>query len=70
MVNTFHKCNRPDFIFVSLKTYFHGIMLNFRCFLYLNAVKTDSKLTLHHMGKLFIIKHTEINFKIWRFTLF
>ena len=31
-------------------------MLNFLCFFVLfNAVKTDTKLTLHHMGKIFII---------------
>ena len=30
-------------------------MLNFLCFfVLLNAVKTDTKLTLHHMGKFFI----------------
>ena len=34
----------------------YGVMLNFLCFLVLfNAVKTDTKLTLHHMGKNFII---------------
>ena len=32
------------------------------------AVKTDSKLTLHHMGNIFIIKFIEIKFKIWRVT--
>ena len=34
----------------------NGVMLNFLCFFVLfNAVKTDTKLTLHHMGKIFII---------------
>ena len=35
-----------------------------------NAVKTDTKLTLYHMGKLLIIKLTKIKFKIWRVTFF
>ena len=30
------------------------------------AVKADSKLTLHHMGKFFIIQLTKTKFKIWR----
>ena len=34
------------------------------------AVKTDSKLTLHHMGKSFIIELTKKNIKIWRVTFF
>ena len=34
------------------------------------AVKTDSKLTSHHMEKIFIIQLTEIKFKIWRVTFF
>ena len=34
------------------------------------VVKTDSKLTLHHMGKIFIIKFTKIKLKIWRVTFF
>ena len=34
----------------------------------LNAVKADTKLTLHHMGKLFIIYLIKIKFKIWRVT--
>ena len=34
----------------------YGVMLNFLCFFVLfNAVKTDTKLTLHHMGTIFII---------------
>ena len=34
----------------------YGVMLNFLCFFVLfNAVKTDTKLTLHHIGKLSII---------------
>ena len=35
-----------------------------------NAVKTDTKLTLHHMGKIFIIYLTKIKFKIWKVTFF
>ena len=32
----------------------YGVMLNFLCFCVLfNAVKTDTKLTLHYMGKNF-----------------
>ena len=42
-------------------------MLNFRCFFVLfNAMKTDIELTLHHMGKIFIIYLTKIKFKIWK----
>ena len=37
-------------------------------FVLFNAVKTDIKLTLHHMGKFFIIQFTMIKFKIWRVT--
>ena len=44
----------------------YGVMLNFLCFLYFNAVKTDTKLTLHHMGKVFINLFNKIRFKIWR----
>ena len=44
-------------------------MLNYLCFFVLfNAVKTDTKLTLHHMRKMFIISLTKIKFKIWRVT--
>ena len=32
------------------------------------AKKTDPKLTLHYMGKMFISELTEINFLIWRVT--
>ena len=32
------------------------------------AVKTDTKLTLHHMWNIFIIELTKIKFKIWRVT--
>ena len=47
-------------------------MLNFLCFFVLCiAVKTDSKLTLHHMGiYLFIYLFTEKKIKIWRVTFF
>ena len=31
-------------------------------------MKTDTKLTLHHMWNIFIIQLTKINFKIWRVT--
>ena len=31
-------------------------------------IKTASKLTLHHMGKIFINSLTEIKFEIWRVT--
>ena len=45
-------------------------MLNFlSIFVLFNAVKTDKKLTLHHMGKNFMVKLTKIKFKIWRVTL-
>ena len=44
-------------------------MLNFFCFFVLfNAVNRDTKLTLHHMEKFFIILFTKIKFKIWRVT--
>ena len=44
-------------------------MLHFLCFFVLFiAVKTDSKVTLHHMEKIFVIQLTEIKFKIWRVT--
>ena len=33
-----------------------------------NAVKTDTKLTLRHMGKFFVILLIKIKFKIWRVT--
>ena len=40
-------------------------MLNFLCFFILfNAVKTDPKLALHHMGKIFIIELTKIKCKM------
>ena len=43
-------------------------MLNFLCFFVLfNAVKTDTKLTLHHMGN-FLFFNFKIKFKIWRVT--
>ena len=46
-------------------------MLNFLCFFVLfNAVKSDTKLTLHHMRIFFIISLTKIKFKIWRVTFF
>ena len=44
-------------------------MLNFLCFFVLfNAMKTDTKLTLHHTGKIFIIYLVKIKFKTWRVT--
>ena len=56
-------------------------MLNCLCFLFyfilfyffffyvlFYAVKTDTKLTLHHMWNIFIIELTKIKFKIWRVT--
>ena len=54
------KCNPPDFKFylckLTNKFSPYGVMLNSLCFILLfNAVKTDTKLTLHHMGKYFII---------------
>ena len=67
----FHKCNPADFKFCPSKFSPYGVMLNFLCFFVLfNAVKTDSKLTLHHLGKIFIIQLTDIKFKIWRVTFF
>ena len=39
-------------------------------FCVVNAVKTDTKLTLYHMGKNFIIQLTKIKFHIWRVTFF
>ena len=46
-------------------------MLFFFAFLYcLMQWKKDTKLTLHHMGKIFIIKLTGIKFKIRRVTFF
>ena len=42
-------------------------MLNFLSFFVLcNAVKTDTKLALHHMGKIFIIELIKIKFKIFQ----
>ena len=57
---TFKKCNPPDFKFYlgKLTNIFspYGVMLNSLCFIVLfNAVRTDTKLTLHRMGKYFII---------------
>ena len=57
---SFQKCNPPDFKFYlgKLINKFspYGVMLNSLCFIVLfNAVKTDTKLTLHRMGKCFII---------------
>ena len=40
------------------------------CFVLLNAVKIDTNLTVHHMGKIFIIELLKIKFKIWRVTFF
>ena len=46
-------------------------MLNFICvFVLFNAVKTDIKLSLRRMGKLFINQLTKIKFKIWNVTCF
>ena len=43
-------------------------MLNFLCFfVLLNAVKTDTKLTLHHIRKILLL-NIKIKFKIWRVT--
>ena len=54
-----------DFIPVSWLTK-NFPMLIFLCFFVLSiAAKTDSKLTLHHMGKNFIIYLNQIKFKIW-----
>ena len=51
------------------KLFKYGVMLNFLCFFVLfNAVKTDTKLTLHHIGKKIIIQLIKIKFKIWRVT--
>ena len=43
-------------------------MLNCHFFVLFYAVKTDTKLTLHHMWNIFIIQLTKIKFKIWRVT--
>ena len=40
----------------------------FFVFVLFYAVKTDTKLTLHHMWNIFIIQLTKIKFKIWRVT--
>ena len=46
-------------------------MLNILCFFVLfNAVKTDTKLTLQLMEKMFIIYLIKIKFKILRVTFF
>ena len=46
-------------------------MLNCLSFFVLfNAMKRDTKLTLHHMGKFFFIELIKIKFKIWRVTFF
>ena len=60
-------------------------MLNCLCFLFLFyfilfylfifyvlffAVKTDTKLTLHHSRNIFIIELTKIKFKIWKGYIF
>ena len=43
-------------------------MLNFLCFfVLLNAVKTDTKLTMHHIRKILLL-NSKIKFKIWRVT--
>ena len=43
-------------------------MFNFLCFfVLLNAVKTDTKLTLHHIRKILLL-NIKIKFKIWRVT--
>ena len=45
------------------------IMPNFLCFFVLfNAVKTDAKLTLHHMGKILMVKFIKIKYKNRRVT--
>ena len=42
----------------------YSVMVNFLCFVVLfTAVKTDSKLTLHNKGKIFILYLTEIKLK-------
>ena len=43
-------------------------MLILGLFVLFIAMKTDSKLTFLHMGKIISIWLTEINFKIWRVT--
>ena len=44
----------PVSLLINISSY--GVMLNFLCFFELfNAVKTDTKLTLNHMGNIFII---------------
>ena len=57
---TFQKCNPPDFKFYlgKLTNIFFPLWCNvqFTCFIAVfNAVKTDTNLTLHRMGKYFII---------------
>ena len=52
---TFQKCNPPDFNFhpnkLTDKIFTIWSNINFlHCFILLNAVKTDTKLTLDHMG--------------------
>ena len=48
------------YLFIYLFFYFFFVLFN--------AVKTDTKLTLHHMWNIFIIQLTKIKFKIWRVT--
>ena len=60
VVKTFQKCNASFFKFYASKLTInisrYGVMLNFLCyFVMFNAMKTDSKLTLHHMEIFFII---------------
>ena len=75
---TFHKCNPPDFklytgnLKLTNKTIPIWCNVNFSSLfgVLFNVVKTDTKLTLYHMGKIIIIKLTNIKFKIWRVTFF
>ena len=48
---------------------FYFILFSFFYVLF-HAVKTDTKLTLHHMWNIFIIELTKIKFKIWRGYIF
>ena len=45
------------------------VTLNLFFFVLFKAEKTVSKLTLHHMGKLFNIRFGKVRFGIWRVTL-
>ena len=44
------------------------MLIFFGFFVLFNSVKTDTKLTLHHMGKILLLKLIKIKFKIWRVT--